>query len=126
MSDRIVLANMRFWGRHGVLDFERQTAQRFEVDVELALDTREAGLSDDVERTADYRTAFDICRTVAEGPSHLLIEALAEEIASRLLHEYAEVGVEEVVVRVRKPDVALPGDLNWAGVEIRRRSGGAR
>jgi dihydroneopterin aldolase len=35
MSDRIALTNMRFEGKHGVLEEERTTAQPFEVDVEL-------------------------------------------------------------------------------------------
>jgi 7,8-dihydroneopterin aldolase/epimerase/oxygenase len=122
MSDRVLLSNMRFHGRHGVLDFEREEVQPFEVDVELMLDLRPAGVSDEVERTADYRAAFDIVRTVIEGPSRRLIESLAEEIVSRLLAEYAGVGIEEAVVRVRKPAVALPGKLDSAGVEIRRRA----
>jgi 7,8-dihydroneopterin aldolase/epimerase/oxygenase len=122
MSDRVVLSNMRFDGRHGVLEFEKTDRQPFEIDVELVLDLRPAGLSDDVSVTADYRTAFDICRSVVEGPSRDLIEALAEEIATRLLAEYEPIAIEEVVVRVRKPEVALPGRLDWSGVEIRRRA----
>jgi len=122
MTDRVMLSNMRFDGRHGVLPIEQENGQPFEVDVELMLDLRPAGLSDDVERTADYRIAFEICRSVIAGPSRRLIEALAEEIATRLLAEYASVGIEEAVVRVRKPAVALPGDLDWSGVEIRRRA----
>jgi 7,8-dihydroneopterin aldolase/epimerase/oxygenase len=121
MSDRVVLSNMRFDGRHGVLEFEKTDRQPFEIDVELVLDLRPAGLSDDVSLTADYRAAFDICRSVIEGPSRDLIETLAEEIATRLLAEYEPVAIEEAVVRVRKPEVALPGRLDWSGVEIRRR-----
>jgi 7,8-dihydroneopterin aldolase/epimerase/oxygenase len=121
MSDRVVLSNMRFDGRHGVLEFEKLEPQPFEVDVELLLDLAPAGRSDDVSLTADYRAAFGICRSVVEGPGRNLIEALAEEIAARLLDEYAAVGIEEAVVRVRKPAVALPGRLDWSGVEIRRR-----
>ena len=40
MTDRIVLAEMAFEGRHGVHDCERVAAQRFDVDVELALDVQ--------------------------------------------------------------------------------------
>ena len=50
-----------------------------------------------------------------------LIETLAERIAERLLTSYAAVDVSEVVVRIRKPRVALPGELDGAAVEIRRR-----
>jgi dihydroneopterin aldolase len=90
------------------------------VDAELILDLRPAGRSDDLALTVDYRDVFRICREVVEGPSFRLIEALAETIAARILAEFAPAGVSEVVVRVRKPRVALPGQLDAAFVEIRR------
>jgi dihydroneopterin aldolase len=121
MTDRIALTNMRFQGRHGVLEEERAQAQPFEVDVELYLDLKPAGVSDDLSRTVDYRDVFEICRAVVEGPSYQLIEALAESVAARLLAAFEAAGLSEVVVRVRKPRVPLPGLLDHAAVEIRRR-----
>jgi len=120
MTDRIALQNMRFQGRHGVLDEERDWVQPFEVDVELGLGLRPAGRSDDLSKTIDYRVVFAICRDVIEGPSCRLIEALAERIAAAILSEFDASAISEVVVRVRKPKVALPGDLDAASVEIRR------
>jgi 7,8-dihydroneopterin aldolase/epimerase/oxygenase len=120
MTDRVALTNMRFDGRHGVLEKERTRFQPFEVDAELYLDLRPAGLADDISRTVDYRTVFEICRETVEGPSCRLIETLAERIATRLLIEFEAAAVSEVVVRVRKPKVILPGELDGAAVEIRR------
>jgi dihydroneopterin aldolase len=122
MSDVIALTNMRFQGRHGVSAGEREIAQPFEVDVELHLDLRPAGLTDDLDKTVDYRGIFEICRSVVEGPSRQLIETLAEAIAEKVLEGSEDSGVEEVVVRVRKPDVPLPGELDHASVEITRRA----
>lgn len=124
MSDRIQLINMRFEGRHGVLAEERETAQPFEVDVELSLDLAPAGAADDLSRTVDYREVFSVCREVIEGPSAQLIESLAERIAARLLAASWAAKVTEVVVRVRKPRVKLPGALDGAAVEITRRPSG--
>jgi dihydroneopterin aldolase len=121
MTDRISLTNMRFEGRHGVPDEERARPQPFEVDVELHLDLRPAGRADDLAQTLDYRQAFEICRDVVEGPSCLLIEALAERIATRLLDAFESTGLSSVVVRVRKPEVPLPGRLDNAAVQIKRR-----
>ena len=106
-GDRIVLSNMVF-----------TQAQPFEVDVELHLDLRGAGNGDDLTRSVDYRDVFELCRRIVEERSYQLLEALAEAIAADLLARFV---VEEVVVRVRKPKVALPGKLDFAGVEIRRR-----
>jgi dihydroneopterin aldolase len=120
MTDRIALVNMRFEGRHGVLPEEQDTPQPFEVDAELYLDLRPAGSTDNIAQTADYRQVFDICRDTVEGPSFRLIESVAEAIATRLLTTFGSFGVSEVVVRVRKPAVLLPGSLDGASVEIRR------
>lgn len=122
MTDRVALTNMRFQGRHGVLEEERAQPQPFEIDVELSLDLSLAGVSDDLRRTVDYREVFEIVRDTIEGSSRHLIESLAETIAARLLADFAILGVGEVLVRVRKPNVNLPGALDAASVEITRRA----
>jgi len=118
MSDRIVLAGMVFQARHGVLDWEKATAQRFEVDVELVLDVQPAGLDDDLTRTVDYRDVYRAVRQIVESTTYNLVEALAEAVAHEILAEQPL--VDEVVVRVRKPEVRLDGPLDSTGVEIRR------
>ena len=117
MTDRIVLANMRFAARHGVHEWEQREAQPFEVDVELYRDLHRAGADDDLEQTIDYGPVYAIVQRIVEGTSVKLLEALAAAIADSLL---ADLDVSEVVVRVRKPAVRLAGPLDYAGVEIRR------
>jgi len=119
MADRIVLSNMVFAARHGVHPEEKVTAQRFEIDVELESDLQPAGLEDDLQRTLDYGRVYETVRTIVESTTFNLIEALAEAIAHELLAEFA--ALDEVVVRLRKPQVRLGGPLAYAGVEIRRR-----
>ena len=118
MTDRVVLAGMAFQARHGVNDWEKAEPQRFEVDLELAVDVQPAGLEDDLTKTVDYRAIYDVTRQVVESTTFNLIEALAEAIAHEVLGGHER--VEEVVVRVRKPEVRLGGPLDHAAVEIRR------
>ncbi len=118
MTDRIELRNMRFSGRHGVLPFEAERPQPFEVDVVLELDLASAGATDDLARTVDYGAVFAAARAVVEGPHAALIETLAERIADAVLAGSGPASA--VIVRVRKPRAPLPGQLAWAGVEIRR------
>lgn len=117
MSDTIRLAGMQFVGYHGVLPEERREGQPFVVDVELEADLRPAGQGDDLTRTVDYRGVYDTVRAVVEGPPRQLLEAVAEEIAARLLMMKR---VKAVTVRVRKPQVKLPGPLDYSAVEIHR------
>jgi dihydroneopterin aldolase len=118
VSDRIVLAGMLFLARHGVNEREKVEDQRFEVDVELGVDTRAAAAGDDLAKTVDYRGVYELTRQVIEETELELIESLAAAIAAKILA--ANETVDEVVVRVRKPDVDLGGPLDHAGVEIRR------
>ncbi|TAJ99967.1 MAG: dihydroneopterin aldolase [Chloroflexota bacterium] len=119
MPDHIVLDGMAFQARHGVHDREKVTAQRFEVDVELHLDLQPAGLEDDLERTLDYGRVYDTVKAIVESTTFNLIEALAEAIAHELLTDFP--ALDEVVVRVRKPEVRLGGPLDFAGVQVQRR-----
>ena len=119
MSDRVVLVGLEFLARHGVNDWEKVEPQRFEVDVELALDVHPAALADELAKSVDYRGVYGATRRVVEDNTFDLIETLAEAIAHEVLG--ANAAVDEVTVRVRKPDVELGGPLGYAGVEIRRR-----
>jgi 7,8-dihydroneopterin aldolase/epimerase/oxygenase len=117
MSDRIVLANLRFMGTHGVNESEQREPQPFEVDVELHADLRAAGASDALDDTVDYRLVYDLVREVIETRSYRLLERIAQVIAEGLLSAF---DIDEVVVRVRKPAVQLGGPLDHAMVEVRR------
>jgi dihydroneopterin aldolase len=117
MTDRIFLVGMRFFGYHGALPEERERGQEFVVDVEVEADLAAAGRSDALGDTVDYREVYEAARAVTTGLPRQLLEAVAEEIASRVL---ALAGVGAVVVRVRKPRPPLPGPLEYSAVEVRR------
>jgi 7,8-dihydroneopterin aldolase/epimerase/oxygenase len=118
-GDRILLEGMVFHGRHGTLPAERELGQPFVVDVELRLDLRPAGLSDDLTRTVDYSEVHQRVKEIVEGPPVNLTETLAERIAATVLEEHQP--VEAVRVKVAKPHVRL-GDtvLEGSAVEILR------
>ena len=121
LSDRIVLKNMRFEGRHGYYDHELVNPQPFQVDVELRLNLQPAGVDDDLDKSVDYARVYAAVRQIVESTSFRLLEALAEAISHELL---ADFDVTEVGIRLRKPQVDLGGPLDFAGVEIWRRRQG--
>src|SRR5574341_398743 len=117
MADTITLKGMRFFAHHGLLPVEREQGQEFVVDVVLETDLHAAGKSDTLTDAVDYRSAYDATREVIEGPPRNLLESVAEEIADRLL---ALDRVAAVTVAVRKPNVKLPGPLEYSEITIRR------
>jgi dihydroneopterin aldolase len=112
---------MRFEGRHGYHEWELETTQPFEVDVELVMNLQPAGIDDDLTKTVDYGRVYEIVRQIIESTSFRLLEAIAEAISHEVLTAF---DVREVGVRVRKPAVKLGGPLDHAAVEIWRRPPG--
>ena len=115
--DRIALSGMKFYGYHGCLTEERAKGQEFYVDVNLALSLRRAGKSDELKNTVNYAAVFEIVKSIVEGQSYHLIEAVAERIADTVLERYPEVRTIEVTVH--KPSAPLPGNFQ-AAVTIQR------
>lgn len=114
--DRISLEGMVFSGRHGVRPAEREQPQEFRVDVKLDVDLFEAGRSDRVADTVDYRRVYAIAKAVVEGESVQLIETLAQRIADRVL-DLKRVAAVSVQVS-KRPESMKPIDA--ASVEITR------
>jgi dihydroneopterin aldolase len=119
-DDRILLQGMVFFGRHGTIAAERELGQQFVVDVELGLDLRAAGSSDDLTQTVDYSEVYRQARAIVEGEPKQLTEAVAEAIATAVLARHPR--IETVRVRVAKPHVRLDGGvLAGSAVEVLRR-----
>ena len=119
--DRLSLIGMRFEAMHGVLASERVDPQPFEVDLVLHADLREAGRSDTLDDTVDYRGMHQLVDSILTGPSFNLIEGLAGAIARAVLAETDPRLVGAVEVRVRKPEAPLPGELDTVEAALLRR-----
>ena len=119
--DRLSLLGMRFEARHGVHDWEKQTAQPFEVDLVLHADLGPASLRDELAATADYGALHDVVRKIVEGPSFDLIEALAGAIATAALDATDSAVVDAVEVRVRKPKAPIDGAFDTVEAALMRR-----
>jgi dihydroneopterin aldolase len=111
---------MVFHGHHGTLQAEHELGQPFVVSIELRLDLRPAGTSDNLTKTVDYGEVHRLARDIVEGPPVRLVETLAERIAAGTLEVHPE--VEAVKVKVAKPHVRLDDTvLAGSAVEIVRR-----
>jgi dihydroneopterin aldolase len=115
--DLVRLHNMQFYGRHGVNPEEQTLGQRFEVDVELRLDTRPAALQDDLRLTINYAQVYKAVKRIVEEECFALIETLAETIATQVGQHFAP---DSVRVCVRKPHAPIKGVLDYVAVEIER------
>ena len=115
--DRLSVVGISARGFHGVFPAERREGQVFVVDLTLALDTRSAAHSDDLQDTVDYGTLGTKVKQIIEGDPVDLIETLADRIV-RLALQHQD--VQWVEVTVHKPDAPIEATFTDVALTIRR------
>lgn len=117
--DKISVNQMTFYGYHGVFPEETRLGQRFIVDLDVYCSLQQAGITDDLSLSVSYAELYSLCKEIVEGQPFKLIESVAEKIASCVLNTYSI--LQEVKVKVIKPDPPIPGHYQSVSVEITRR-----
>ncbi|KAK8561555.1 hypothetical protein V6N13_149274 [Hibiscus sabdariffa] len=117
-GDKLILKGLKFHGFHGVYPEEKKLGQKFLVDIDAWMDLKNAGESDLLSDSVDYIEIYSMVKEVVEGQPRDLIESVAESIASGTLAKYPQISA--VRVQIGKPQVAVPGPLDYLGVEIIR------
>jgi len=117
--DRIELRGLRCVGTHGVLLEEQERAQPFEVDLDLDVDLRPAGVSDSLADTVDYGAVADVVAATVSGTrSYSLLEALAWHVVDAVLDVDRRITGVTVVLRKLRPPLAV--DIDTVGVRVVR------
>jgi len=113
--DQIIIKDILARGIIGVNDSERVHPQDILINIVIYTDVSQAGSSDDINDSVNYRTVTKKVIFLAETAQRLTVEALASDIALYVLTIPLVKGVQ---VRVEKP-----GAVRFAksvGVEIER------
>lgn len=118
MTDKIIFSGMEFYAYHGVFPEENRLGQTFIVDVEVYMDLRQAGCSDQLEDTLNYADLYKLVQHIMEERSYHLVESLTERTATHILERFPL--VHKVKVRVTKPTPPIPGHYKGVAVEIER------
>lgn len=109
---------MLFYGYHGVFPEETRLGQRFNVDLVVSLDLKQAGQTDELSYTVNYAELYNTCREIVEGKPFKLVEALADKLASTILLRFPL--IQSTTITVVKPDPPIPGHYESVAVEITR------
>ena len=114
MSDRISLTGISATGFHVVFPEESRDGQIFIVDLELSLDLKPAGKSDDLTKTINYASVATLVVEEITGDPLSLIEALAHRISKRVLGEFPQ--IDSILVTVHKPNA--PVGINFKDISV--------
>jgi len=67
--DKLIMEGLEFYGYHGTLAAEQELGQRFILDIELALDLRRAGETDDLAATVNYAAVYRLAAEIVRRRS---------------------------------------------------------
>lgn len=117
MTGKISLEGLEFHAFHGVYPHERESGNWFEVDIAVEADIPEQ-ISDDLTRTVNYETLYQLVKEEMEKPSKLL-ETVGERIIKRVLGGLPE--AEAVELKLAKINPPIGGKCKRASVSLRKR-----
>lgn len=117
--DRINIKNLEIFANHGVFPEETKLGQKFQVSCTLHLDTREAGKTDDLEKSVNYGTICHLIKQQMEEHTFLLIEAVAEHLARAILK--FDMRIRQVDLEIKKPWAPIGLPLDTVSVQITRK-----
>jgi FolB domain-containing protein len=118
--DKIIINDILARGIIGINDNERTHPQDILINLIIQADLTQAGSTDNIEDSVNYRTITKKVIQMAETAQRLTVEALANDIAIYIL---TQEHVNGVIVRVEKP-----GAVRFSrsvGVEIERTKDGS-
>jgi dihydroneopterin aldolase/2-amino-4-hydroxy-6-hydroxymethyldihydropteridine diphosphokinase len=113
--DEIRIENLKCFAYHGVNPEEIEQGQHFYVNATLYTDTRLAGQKDDLSLTVNYSQVAKFIHSFVKEHRYKLIEAVAEELAARLLRKFPLVA--RLDLEVRKPEA--PIDLEFSSISVK-------
>jgi dihydroneopterin aldolase/2-amino-4-hydroxy-6-hydroxymethyldihydropteridine diphosphokinase len=119
MADYIRIYDLEVYAHHGVYKEENFLGQKFLFSLELEVDMKKAGISDDLEDSINYG---EVCKSVsdyAREHTFQLLECLAESISRMLLMKYPQ--ILSLKVEVKKPWAPVGLPLKTVSVEIFRK-----
>lgn len=113
----ISLEGMEFYGYHGVHKHERETGCSYEVDVYLYTSLSFDDWDDDLSKTLDYETAYNLCLGVMQE-NHNLLETLCHLMIERISKSLQN--LEKIEVKVSKLAPPLKGRVKRSFVMLEK------
>ncbi len=115
MKVLIELENMEFKAYHGCYDLEKKVGNRFRVDVAIETEAGEAAQTDDLRKSVNYLTVYEIVRGQMEITSNIL-EHVALRIADAIREQFP--ATDRVTVKVSKLAPPLGGKIERVSVTL--------
>ena len=117
-TTKIVLKELVFFARHGLLEEEAKLGQRFRLDVVVELDPLVNLATDTPECTVNYAVLFETIKEIFTEQRFNMSEAAADAIAVGILDRFNK--IVSVTVEVKKPSVPVDCVCDYFAAEVTR------
>lgn len=111
----ISIENMEFYAYHGCFEEEQKIGTRFQVDLNMEVDTSLSEISDNLNDTVNYLTVYQSVKDEMMKPSKLL-EHVARRILNRVCRDFEN--IKYAWVKVKKMNPPLGGKIEYVAVEL--------
>ena len=110
----IALEGMRFFAYHGFYEEEQSLGGQYILDVFMDVDTEVAAADDDLSKTINYETVFEVCKIQMKEPQKL-IESVIQNIVFGLEDQFHHIRL--LNIKLKKLNPPLSGRVDAASVE---------
>lgn len=116
MTHSINIEGIKLYGYHGCLEEEARIGGNYIIDVYMTTDFSEAAEKDDLTKTIDYCTVYEISKKEMLVRSKL-IEQVCQRIHTKLRAEFTT--LKTLHVKLTKLIPPMNGDVERVSVEIK-------
>lgn len=112
---KLSIKNVEFYAYHGVKAEEKKLGGKYEVDLDLYYNSKNAIIRDDINDALNYEEAIFGISEVLNYDSYNLIETMANEILNITMDKFEF--LEKATVRIRKINVPMRRVLDYIEIE---------
>lgn len=112
---KLTIKDAEFYAYHGVKSEEQNLGGKYQVDLDLFYDARQAYVNDDVKFAVNYEEAMFCIEEAIGGESYNLVETIANEILNMAMERFPH--LLKARVRVRKMNAPIRRVVKYVEAE---------
>lgn len=116
MTHTINIEGINLYAYHGCLEEEAKIGGHYVVDVYMTTDFSEAAANDDLTKTIDYCTVYELCKAEM-AIRNKLIEPVCQRMYNAIKSKFP--GLKTLHVKLTKLNPPMNGDVDKVSVEIK-------
>ncbi|MEE1313839.1 MAG: 2-amino-4-hydroxy-6-hydroxymethyldihydropteridine diphosphokinase [Lachnospiraceae bacterium] len=119
MADYIRIRDLEVYAKHGVYKEENVLGQKFLFSLEIEVNMKKAGITDELDDSLNYGEVCQSIYTYVKEHTFKLLEALAESTSRMLLMKYPQ--ILTLKLEIKKPWAPIGLPIDTVSVEIFRK-----